>query len=426
MLREALELWRGPALDDFTYEPFAQAAIVRLEELRLVALERRIEADLALGRHADLVPELEGLVTDHPLRERLRGQLMLALYRSGRQADAVAAYQSARRTLADELGIDPSQALQQLEQAILRQDPSLELATTGPEPEARAIEPQPYEAPPERSLLVIADGDDRLDSLLALAEALALRPRRELIVVRLAVSGRALTEETERLAERRDALRARGLAARTVAFSSQKPGRDIVRLASEQDADLVLLRAGPALHEAGAIDAEVGVVLSDAPCDVALVAGRAGTAPDATGPVMVPVGGAEHEWAAVELGAWVASARGVPLVLLGTSGDAEAGTDDASRLLAHVSLATQRGLGLDCSPMLVPRGDEGVLEAARESSLLVIGLSDRWRQEGLGATRLAVAQRATVPILIVRRGLRPGGLAPRESLTHFTWSLTAE
>ena len=95
-------------------------------------------------------------------------------------------------------------------------------------------------------------------------------------------------------------------------------------------------------------------------------------------------------------------------------------------LLAHVSLATQRGLGLDCTPMLVPRGDEGVLEAAREASLLVIGLSDRWRQEGLGATRLAVAQKAPVPTLIVRRGLRPGGLAPRESLTRFTWSLTAE
>ena len=216
------------------------------------------------------------------------------------------------------------------------------------------------------------------------------------------------------------------MAARTVAFSSQKPGRDIVRLASEQDADLVLLHAGPALHMAGAIDGEVGAVLSDAPCDVALVADRGRTAPDESKPVMVPVGGAEHEWAAVELGAWVASARGVPLVLLGTSADEEAATDDASRLLAHVSLATQRGLGIDCTPMLVPRGDEGILEAAREASLLVMGLSDRWRQEGLGATRLAVAQKAPVPTLIVRRGLRPGGLAPRESLTRFTWSLTAE
>ena len=186
-----------------------------------------------------------------------------------------------------------------------------------------------------------------------------------------------------------------------------------------------MLKAGPALLEAGAIDGEVGAVLSDAPCDVALLVDRGGMAPDQSKPVMVPVGGAEHEWTAVELGSWVASTRGVALVLLGTSADEEAGTNDASRLLAHISLAAQRGLGLDCTPRLVPRGDEGVLEAAREASLLVIGLSDRWRQEGLGATRLAVAQTAPVPILIVRRGLRPGGLAPRESLTRFTWSLAA-
>ena len=89
LLREALALWRGPALADFAYESFAQAAIARLEELRLLALERRIDADLALGRHAALVAELEALVAEHPLRERLRGQLMLALYRSGRQAEAL-------------------------------------------------------------------------------------------------------------------------------------------------------------------------------------------------------------------------------------------------------------------------------------------------------------------------------------------------
>jgi DNA-binding SARP family transcriptional activator len=425
-LHAALELWRGPALDDFTYEPFAQSAIVRLEELRVVALERRVEADLALGRQVELVPELEGLVTEHPLRERLRGQLMLALYRCGRQADALAAYQAARRTLADELGIEPSQPLQQLEQAILRQDPPLELGVGGRDAEAAAIEPPaPADTPPDRSLLVVSDSEDALDSLLAIAESLAARPRRELIIALLASSDE-LAEMTDRLARRRDALRARGMAVRTVAFSSQKPGRDTVRLASEQDADLVLLNAGPALLEAGEIDGEVGAVLAEAPCDVALVADRGGTAPDEGKPVMVPVGGAEHEWAAVELGSWVAKARGAPLVLLGTSADAEAETDDASRLLAHVSLAAQRGLGIDCTPLLVPRGDEGVLDASREASLLVIGLSDRWRQEGLGATRLAVAQTAPVPVLIVRRGLRPGGLAPRESLTRFTWSLTAE
>jgi DNA-binding SARP family transcriptional activator/ABC-type branched-subunit amino acid transport system substrate-binding protein/DNA-binding beta-propeller fold protein YncE len=122
VLREALALWRGPPLADFAYEPFAQAAIARLEELRLAALERRIEADLALGRHADVVGELKELVSAHPLREGFRAQLMLALYRSGRQAEALEVYREARRSLVEELGIDPSPALQELEQAILRQE----------------------------------------------------------------------------------------------------------------------------------------------------------------------------------------------------------------------------------------------------------------------------------------------------------------
>jgi DNA-binding SARP family transcriptional activator len=123
--RDALALWRGPALADFTYEPFAQTEIARLEELRLVAVEERVDADLALGRHAELVSELEALVDSQPLRERPRAQLMLALYRSGRQADALAAYRSARETLVDELGIDPGPELKALEAAILRQDESL-------------------------------------------------------------------------------------------------------------------------------------------------------------------------------------------------------------------------------------------------------------------------------------------------------------
>jgi len=129
-LREALALWRGPALADFTYEPFAQAEIARLEELRLVAHEERVAADLELGRHAGLVSELEGLVHTQPLRERLREQHMLALYRSGRQAEALAAYRRARETLVEEVGIEPGPALRALEAAILRQDESLLLPST--------------------------------------------------------------------------------------------------------------------------------------------------------------------------------------------------------------------------------------------------------------------------------------------------------
>ena len=124
-LREALALWRGPPLADFADEPFAQAEAARLEEERLAALEDRIDADLALGGHAALVGELEALVREHQLRERLQAQLMLALYRSGRQADALERYQEARRKLTDELGIEPGQALQELERAILNQDPEL-------------------------------------------------------------------------------------------------------------------------------------------------------------------------------------------------------------------------------------------------------------------------------------------------------------
>jgi predicted ATPase/DNA-binding SARP family transcriptional activator len=124
-LSEALALWRGSPLGDLAYEPFAAAAVARLEELRLGAVEDRIDAELALGRHGELVAELERLVAEQPLRERLRGQLMLALYRSGRQADALSAFREARRVLREELGLEPGPELQELQQAILRQDAAL-------------------------------------------------------------------------------------------------------------------------------------------------------------------------------------------------------------------------------------------------------------------------------------------------------------
>lgn len=125
LFREALALCRDTPLADLVYEPFAQSEITRLEELRLVALEERIDAELELGRADDLVPELEALVREHPLRERLRAQLMLALYRSGRQADALASYRQARATFAEELGLEPGPALRELELAILAQEPEL-------------------------------------------------------------------------------------------------------------------------------------------------------------------------------------------------------------------------------------------------------------------------------------------------------------
>jgi YVTN family beta-propeller protein len=136
LLQSALALWRGPALGDLAYEPFTQDGVARLEELRLAAIEERIEADLRLGRHVELVPELEGLIREHPLRGRLRAQHMLALYRSGRQADALESFRDARRSLVDQLGLEPGKELRELEEAILAQDPALDPPRTraGPRP----------------------------------------------------------------------------------------------------------------------------------------------------------------------------------------------------------------------------------------------------------------------------------------------------
>jgi DNA-binding SARP family transcriptional activator len=124
-LEEALALWRGPPLADLAYEPFAQVEIARLEDLRAETREQLIEAKLALGRHVEVIGQLEALIDEHPFRERLRAQLMLALYRADRQADALQAFQEARRKLVEELGIEPGQRLRELEAAILAQDPAL-------------------------------------------------------------------------------------------------------------------------------------------------------------------------------------------------------------------------------------------------------------------------------------------------------------
>jgi len=136
-LQEGLALWRGSPLGEFASERFAQAEIARLDELHLACLEERVEQDLTAGRHADLVGELEARVREHPLRERLRAQLMLALYRSSRQAEALEAYQAARTALVDELGIEPTRDLRQLHQRILGQDPALDL----PPDVEREVEP---------------------------------------------------------------------------------------------------------------------------------------------------------------------------------------------------------------------------------------------------------------------------------------------
>jgi DNA-binding SARP family transcriptional activator/pimeloyl-ACP methyl ester carboxylesterase len=157
-LGEALELWRGPAFAEFAAEPFAAVEGARLEELRRGVLEERIRADLELGRAADVIPELEALVAEHPLRERLRADLMLALYRAGRQAEALGAYHEARRVLADELGIEPSQELRELELRILRHDPTLDV----PAPAAQqvAVAPAALRLPVRRPVVRYARSGD--------------------------------------------------------------------------------------------------------------------------------------------------------------------------------------------------------------------------------------------------------------------------
>jgi WD40 repeat protein/DNA-binding SARP family transcriptional activator len=148
-LREAAALWRGPALEEFADRPFARADIARLEEMRLAAIEERIGADMDLGRHADVVAELENLVAAQPLRERLRAQLMLALYRSDRQAEALQVYRETQHMFGEELGLDPSPELQRLEHAILAHDPSLDWTAPA---SAATQEPPAAGEPPYRGL----------------------------------------------------------------------------------------------------------------------------------------------------------------------------------------------------------------------------------------------------------------------------------
>ena len=155
LLEEALALWRGPALADFTFDDFAQDEIRRLEELRLAATEDRVEALLRLGRHRELAGELDALVAAHPLRERLRGQAMLARYRSGRQADALALYQDGRRLLASELGLEPGPELQRLQRAILDHDPVLEGPPAQPPPARSPERPPSARARPSRRRLLL-------------------------------------------------------------------------------------------------------------------------------------------------------------------------------------------------------------------------------------------------------------------------------
>lgn len=354
VLRAALALWRGEPLAEIR-EPFAPRAAARLNELRLEALSRRIDAQLELGEGEGLVPELHALVQREPLRERARAQLMQALYRAGRQAEALAVYRDGRTLLVSELGIEPGPELQDLERAILHQDPTLA---------ARVDEPRD---------VVVCVGVAPVQLMGALG--------RELVVVELTpslVSPPSLP------------------GVRSAAFTTDDPVEDTVRLAVEQNAELLVVREAPS------------ELLDAAPCDVALSNGV-----DALGegPVAVPFGGGREEWPALEIGAWLARGHGLPLRLLGTEADAE--RRDASRALASASLALQRFAGVAVETGLIPPGPEAIIGAAVVCSL---------PRAELDATRRALLA-APVPVLLVHGGLRPSGLAPAETRTRFRWSL---
>ena len=391
-LGDALALWRGPALADLADDSLLDPVSGRLEELRVLALERRVEADLALGRDADVVGELEELIAEHPLRERPHGLLMTALYRSGRQADALGAYREARSVLVDELGIEPSAWLTDLHAAILRQEPRLG-------PEAADVP-----SGTKRSVLVAALTPQAAAHLAALAAPLVVEPVRELLVLTTVPSSAELAAASEVVNELRAGLVAEGVEARAAVFTSVAPGVDMARLAREHDVDLLLVDAPDGLLE----DARVLALLDQAPCDVGVVVGGSPGA----GSVVVPFAGADHDWAAVELGAWLARGRGSSLRLVGaaTSPDGR----DASRLLAHASIAVQRALGVPTEPLLVDPDPDALVAAVSGAGVVVVGL---------GHARTALATQATGPAVLVRRGVRPGGLAPRDSETRFTWTI---
>jgi len=295
----------------------------------------------------------------------------------------------------------------------------------------------PQIAIPEQSILVAPQTDSSLPQLLSLAEPLARsEPPRELIVALLVrpprgagvrgglqTENRLLTEASQEAGGVREDLIAKGIAARAVAFVSADTGSDLTRLAKGDEVALVLLDGRRPLLGQGVPRGEVGEVLREAPCDVAVLVAREGAdvLPGPGAPLVVPFGGVEHDWAALELGAWISAATGAPLRLLGAAGE----TDErarVSRLLGDAGLLVQQYAGVAAEPLVAEAGREGVVEAAAGAGLLVIGLSERWRDEGLGPTRSEIARAAPAPVLFVRRGIRPGALAPRDDVTSFGWS----
>ena len=277
-------------------------------------------------------------------------------------------------------------------------DPRGEFSDAPEDELRRALPPQA----PQRSILVAPQDDRAIDMLLELAVPLARsEPPRELVLLRLvtpaqlasglSVDDREIGRATAELNMRRELLEERGVRTRAAAFTSPDPSDDLVRLASDETIDLLLMNGRRPLLGEGVPRGEVGEALANAPCDVAVLVDRRGTiVVDAAHPVVVPFGGADHDWAALELGAWIAHSGGAPLRLLGAAAGGDGGRD-ASRLLANASLVVQQLANVATEPVLVS-GAKDVERAAEEAGLLVLGLSDRWREQGLGPVRSEIAR----------------------------------
>jgi hypothetical protein len=273
-------------------------------------------------------------------------------------------------------------------------------------------------------VLVVSQSTSDIDGLLRVAVPLA-GGTDEIVLAQMLTElpGRdnrdRLRELTRRLAERRDRLHDEGTKARIAAFCSTNPGADLAKLATHQEAALLLVDGSQELLEGRS--ALAGELLDQVPCDVAFSISRH---TDASGEaILVPFGGSDDDWAALELGGALAKNLDAPLVLAGNEGTD--GRGDASRLLATASLILQRLTNVTAEPLLVSPGAKGVLDAAGDARLIVVGLSARYRGEGLGDVRHAIAKSAPVSSLFVRRGTRPGLTATPASLTRFRWSTIA-
>ena len=303
-----------------------------------------------------------------------------------------------------------------------------------------AVQAHPELPVPERSILVAPETDAAVGPLVALAEPLSrTEPPRELIIARLVRPPRgagagvrgglqsenlALEQASRAINDLRERLASDGVVARGVALSSTDPGSDLVHIVEHEPVDLVLTEGRRRIIGEGVPLGDVGELMERAPCDVAVLVTKEGEpiALGANAPILVPFGGAEHDWAALELGSWLASSTGAPLKLLGAAGQTDEGKS-VTRMLADAGLLVQQATGIATEPLVVAGGRDGIVAAATGAGLLVVGLSDRWRREGLGPTRSAIANAAPAPVLFVRRGSRPGLFAPKENVTQFRWSM---